>query len=149
MRDAALYLVRAKGKLGPFWQDADWPVLQHIDGGWMIAYRGPELGGKTPTAEWRFNLNIWQCDAPWRGKVLNIAWQEDGTVRLISFRRGDWEAQLLAMGAEDLCPVLVGGRVIGFEKIDLVQRRLFWYDHDPAGDRNTGRNVENEAALGR
>ena len=41
--------------------------------------------------------SVWAMRKDKYGKVLNIAWLGD-KVQLTSFRRGEWETELLAMG---------------------------------------------------
>jgi hypothetical protein len=42
-------------------------------------------------------LSVWASLRGKRCKVLNIEWSDSGTTELISFRRGGWEDELLAM----------------------------------------------------
>jgi hypothetical protein len=43
----------------------------------------------------------WALDV-WRGrKVLSLQWDDDGRVEVVSFIRGPWEAEALAMGGQD------------------------------------------------
>lgn len=97
LRDAALAVLRKSGKprnrpglsgleivQGP--PDFVEPPIQmssrvSLDRGWSLPY----------------GVDVW---ATLRGKVmkvLNIEWGDGGTILLVSFRRGPWEAELLAM----------------------------------------------------
>ena len=40
------------------------------------------------------NLDMWD-ETRGGAKVLNISWASDGTIEVVSFRRGDWEQILL------------------------------------------------------
>lgn len=51
-----------------------------------------QSGGKTNLG---YGLDV---HAP-SGKVMNIEWEPSGLVELVSFRGGDWEAELLAIVA--------------------------------------------------
>ncbi len=44
-----------------------------------------------------YGLDIW--DRSGVGKVLNIEWDDSGTIELVSFRRGDWEKKVLSWSA--------------------------------------------------
>jgi hypothetical protein len=41
-----------------------------------------------------YGLDIWAHQ-----KVMNLEWDDDGSVELITFKRGEWEAQLAAFAA--------------------------------------------------
>jgi hypothetical protein len=43
-----------------------------------------------------FMMDIWGWRGDWYGKVMNLQWRGD-QVDLVSFRRGEWETELLAM----------------------------------------------------
>ena len=43
------------------------------------------------------SLEVWSTLRGKHAKVLNMAWKGDA-VQVTSFRRGDWESELLAMG---------------------------------------------------
>ena len=45
-------------------------------------------------------LSVWAMRKDKCGKVLNVEWLGD-KVEVVSFRRGEWEAELLAMGRAD------------------------------------------------
>ena len=50
-----------------------------------------------------FNMDIWPAGAQQDGcivqenKVANVDWDQSDSVRIISYRTGDWEPQLLAL----------------------------------------------------
>lgn len=48
------------------------------------------LGARLPI-QMNYGLDIWVRT---RGKVMNIEWNHHGEVQLVSFRRGDWEAEI-------------------------------------------------------
>ena len=53
--------------------------------------------GKDPPNVHAYGLDIW-----WgKGKVLNIEWNDGETIEIVSFRRGSWEAELLALAETD------------------------------------------------
>jgi len=39
-----------------------------------------------------FGLDIWGA----QGKVLNVEWNDQGEILIVSFKRGDWEEEILA-----------------------------------------------------
>jgi hypothetical protein len=48
----------------------------------------------------RLSLSVWAWRGNWYGKVMNIEWLGE-RIELVSFKRGEWEAELLAMGGAD------------------------------------------------
>ena len=85
LRDAALKVIRAIG----------------IDGGGPIGIEAESLGIKIAARKWppklhhqllTYGLDVWTPKA----KVLNINWDDDGRIVLITFKRGEWEARLLS-----------------------------------------------------
>jgi hypothetical protein len=45
------------------------------------------------------------CLEVWHGHtVLSLQWDDDGRVEVVSFTRGPWEAEALAMGADEPSP---------------------------------------------
>jgi hypothetical protein len=38
-----------------------------------------------------FGLDVWGTD----GKVLNVLWNNEGEIEIVSFKRGDWEEEIL------------------------------------------------------
>jgi hypothetical protein len=60
-------------------------------------YKATVLGSNAGNL--RYGLDIW--DQEHGGKVLNIEWNGEGDVQLVSFRRGPWEARVLAFAIEN------------------------------------------------
>ena len=105
LRDAAIAIVRRCGT----WETDRFGVIKIMGartGAIRIIYRTPfqpitsdQSRQKYLGALYRiplrknlsYGLDIW---AP--KKVLNIEWSEQGKVELVSFRPGEWEAQLIA-----------------------------------------------------
>jgi hypothetical protein len=42
----------------------------------------------------RTNLDVWD-ETQGEAKVLNMNWDPNGTIEIVSFRRGDWENALI------------------------------------------------------
>ncbi len=57
-----------------------------------LKYMAALLGKQLENLSYR--LDIW--DTEYGGKVLNIEWNAEGDVQLVSFRRGAWESKVLA-----------------------------------------------------
>jgi hypothetical protein len=91
LRDAALALLRQKGTPG---RDGRVVFEPHTP-------LNPEprlsLSLSTNHLDQRSMLSVWATLNGGHHKVLNIEWL-GGTVGLVSFRRGEWEGELLAMG---------------------------------------------------
>jgi hypothetical protein len=93
LRDSALALLKEKGK----------PDQSH-EGCIVFEKHTPQnptprvslLLSKHPLDQ-RNTLNVWATLKGEHAKVLNLAWTGE-RVRLVSFRRGEWESELLAMG---------------------------------------------------
>jgi hypothetical protein len=92
LRDAAVQILRKRGTRGSLGNtvfneatpNSPYPRLS------VSLNRFPPDG--------RFNLSVWAPRGDWYGKVLNIEWLDDH-VELVSFRRGEWETNLLAIAA--------------------------------------------------
>jgi hypothetical protein len=110
IRDAALHILREHGKWlsmrgGAKTLNADYRDLkishwsQFQRGPWLekppehLAYRAAALGLGPPLQPLANGLDIWASK-----KVFSIEWGNDGTVNVISFRRGAWEHILLDGG---------------------------------------------------
>jgi hypothetical protein len=85
LRDAALKVIAAIGDNNGRLRDAEAKTL-----GLEMATRKwpPNLRHQVLD----FGLDVWTPSQ----KVLNINWDNDGGIVLISFRRGDWEDRLLS-----------------------------------------------------
>jgi hypothetical protein len=79
LRDAAIKIVQQKGEWKPF--GADVRVMQFECDKLSIWYTALPYG---------FGVDIWDAGS----KVLNVQWNDAG-VSVISFRRGDWESEVL------------------------------------------------------
>ena len=104
-RDAALVLLRLKGE---WMARGDIPFLMLMEPGLTLALRTPFQrlpkeserakymraleGGRTSLP---YGLEIW---AP--KKVLNIEWDDAGTVELIGYDLGEWERAIKAAAAQ-------------------------------------------------
>ncbi len=62
------------------------PVPEQLK--YMAALFGKQLDNLS------YGLDIWEME--YVGKVLNIEWNAEGDVQLVSFRRGAWESKVLA-----------------------------------------------------
>ena len=105
IRDSALVILRAKGS---FEDNGIGPMMDWQKDGLHMSYRTPfqklpptpdllkymaAIDGKH-LENLSYGLDIW--DHEYGGKVLNIEWNDKGDVQLVSFRRGAWEARVLA-----------------------------------------------------
>ena len=103
VRDAALKKVRAEGE----WEETDiGPMLMWKGMRLTMSHRTPfnklphipehikYFAAKTGCSPGNldYGLDIWFNDK----KVLNIEWVDSERVDLVSFRRGDWEREVLA-----------------------------------------------------
>ena len=100
LRDLALKAVRERGA----WEKAGITYLMMLrDGEITISHRtpfqrSPELSDKTKyylallggPETLPFGLDVWHK----RRKVLNIEWDENGRIAVVSFTPGDWELEL-------------------------------------------------------
>jgi len=91
LRDAALVLLKQKGKSGR-------------EGCIVFEKHTPQnptprlsLSLSKHSLDQRNMLNVWAMLKGEHVKVLNIEWLGEG-ILLVSFRRGEWESELLAMG---------------------------------------------------
>jgi len=103
LRDAALIVVKRAGT----WENSSRPKLLFTRvGSLSIGYRTPfqrvpshdgqmtaqaAAAGSRPPQNLPYGLDLW---AP--QKVFNIEWDVRGNVALVSFRPGEWEAELIA-----------------------------------------------------
>jgi len=96
LRDKALKLVRSKGKLSPMLTGKTVLVktLTYHSGDLQIEFRLPHepipRGSENPA----YGLDVY-----WSKKVLCVEWDDAGSVRVIGFRPGEWEARLAALAA--------------------------------------------------
>ena len=92
LRRAALTLLHHKGELA-----ADSFVYE------QHALEAPEprlsLRRSTHPFDGHFMLNAWANLKGKHTKVFNIGWHRPHDIRLVRFRRGEWEGELLAMAA--------------------------------------------------
>lgn len=106
VRNAALWILKRFGEFQEI--QGSYPHLRWSEGNLIISHRTPfqrmiraggsyeaALAGQSPL-NLRYGLDIWDRAV---GKVLNVEWDDDGKVELVSFRRGDWEAQILSIPA--------------------------------------------------
>ena len=104
IRDLAHRVLGAKGQWRPVGK-SNWLTLQ--ESGLTIALRTPFQKLPQPYENTKFRvaalgyklnlpygLDIW---AP--QKVMNLEWDDDGSVEVITFKRGEWEAQLATLAA--------------------------------------------------
>ncbi len=106
LRDSGLVILRAEGTF----KVLGWtPILEWQKDGMSMSYRAPFLDLPPTPEHLRFmaaiaakrvknlshGLDIW--DREYGGKVLNIEWNDEGDVELVSFRRGPWEVRLHAI----------------------------------------------------
>src|SRR5260221_5547417 len=103
VRDAALSILRAVGQ-NESHSDGNWCLVWNSDCFSMVlrtpfqrmppipgdAIRIAAIHGMRLPKQLGYGLDIWRTGSE---KVLNIEWDTDGTVRLASFKRGDWEAE--------------------------------------------------------
>lgn len=106
IRDAALEKLRKVGR-----RVARKPItgttLEWSDGSLLILHRTPfqrlppvpdqlkhEIARFEGGMNLGYGLDIWDQG---NRKVLNVEWNDDGALKLVSFRRGPWEAKLLAL----------------------------------------------------
>ncbi|RUO97677.1 hypothetical protein [Hyphomicrobium sp.] len=111
LRDAALQLLGAAGSWADI-RDADGGTVRHLEfknATISVSYRTPfqkvcsepsqydkymaALLGIDVKANLPYGLNIWVGK-----KVLNIEWDSQGHIELVSFKRGPWEQDLTALG---------------------------------------------------
>jgi hypothetical protein len=93
LRDAAMAVLQQRGK-----------PSKHLEGHIVFephTAQNPEprlsLSLSKHPLDQRNRLNVWATHKSGHAKVLNIEWL-GGAVELVSFRRGEWESELLAMG---------------------------------------------------
>ena len=113
LRDAALRYVRTHGKPGTSDGRVKVSFLEAKVGDYTMLLTTPFSGIPEPSEEMKYlasrlnqedrvqNAPPWGLDI-WarrpRGKVLNVGWQkEEGPLAITSFRRGDWEDELLGL----------------------------------------------------
>ena len=58
---------------------------------YLVAQYGVKLPEALP-----YGLDIWHGK-----KVFSLEWSDDGRTNIINFKRGDWEAELLALSPEE------------------------------------------------
>ena len=94
LRDKALNLVQSKGKLSPLLTGKTvlFKTLTYQSGYLKIHYRSPFQPIPDDAAMMPYGLDVY-----WPKKVLVIEWNDTGEVRIAGFRRGDWEAKLIAL----------------------------------------------------
>jgi hypothetical protein len=65
---------------------------------------GAAIGLRDAALDGRLMLSVWAMLNGKHAKVLNIEWFGD-KVQVVSFRRGEWESELLTMGRAAGFPV--------------------------------------------
>ena len=111
IRDAALKLLVAHGTLQEIGRSIKLRCLCANVGRFSFLHRTP-FSGKLPepsdtvkyiaagagkiAGNLPYGLDVNFGD---RGKVLNIEWDGSGNVLVVSFRRGEWESEMLALTA--------------------------------------------------
>ena len=103
LRDAALIVV---GRVGTWESASSVQIRSARVGSFSIAYRTPfqrmpsadddlkyyaAAHGLPPPQSLPYGLDIWSPK-----KVLCIEWDDRGAVELVSLKRGDWQAELIA-----------------------------------------------------
>jgi hypothetical protein len=103
IRDAALKKVKKEGQfedtnVGPLlvWKGAELEISHHTPFQKFPPpseefFRNCYAAGVDPEINLPYGLDIWDT----KGKVLNIEWDHNNHVELVSFKRGDWEEKLL------------------------------------------------------
>ncbi len=96
LRDTALKVVQSKGRLSPLLTGKKivFKTMIYESGYAEIRYYTPY----GPVAE-ATGVMPYALDVFWPKKVLVIEWNDAGDVRIVGFRRGDWEKKLLALTA--------------------------------------------------
>ena len=96
LRDKALKLVQSKGKLSPLLTGKRvlFKTLTYQSGYLQIHYRSP-FEPLPDDAE----IAPYGLDVYWPKKVLVIEWNDAGEVRIVEFRRGEWEGKLIALAS--------------------------------------------------
>jgi hypothetical protein len=94
LRDIALKLVQTKGKLSPLLTGKAvlFKTLTYHSGYLEIQYRSPYASVPDGAAIMPYGLDVY-----WPKKVLVIEWNDAGEVHIVGFRRGEWEAKLMAL----------------------------------------------------
>ena len=90
LRDAALTLLRRSGKRSSAGIGFEESTPQNPEPRISLHLRKHPLDG-------RHMLSVWASVRGKHGKVLNVEWLGREVV-VVSFRRGEWETELLAMG---------------------------------------------------
>ena len=103
IRDAALEKVEKEGEfedtnIGPLlvWRGDELEISHHTPfqkfppPGEDVLRKCYEAGAD-PESNLPYGLDIWDT----KGKVLNIEWDQNNHVKLVSFKRGTWEEQVL------------------------------------------------------
>jgi hypothetical protein len=113
IRDHAVLLLRARGALV---RDTAGSLMLWEPPGWILTMRTPfsgwDDGRNTPAPSFAhaaahqaamqarpvlpYSLDIWRAGL---GKVLSVEW-DDARLNVISFKRGPWEAELLALAEQ-------------------------------------------------
>lgn len=105
LRDAAMRVVRSKG----IWDlRSEPPFLCFESSELRLNYRGPQeffglpdisyndlLSKRFPNSR-RFGLDVYGTGH----KTMNLEWDDDGEVEIVSFKRGAWEEVLLSLAEE-------------------------------------------------
>jgi hypothetical protein len=103
IRDAALKKVKKKSQfedtnVGPLlvWRGGELEISHHTP---FLNFPDPDeeffrqyyAAGVGPKSNLPYGIDIWDT----KGKVLNIEWDHDNNVKLVSFKRGNWEQKVL------------------------------------------------------
>lgn len=104
-RNKAIDVIRKRGRWKP--AAANERIVEAVIGRLTISYRAPLQKLSSGTEKLRYlgtlvgnkatlpyGLNVWLEGK----KVLNLEWDEDGAVELISYKYGDWEILLASEG---------------------------------------------------
>ena len=87
LRDVALHIVTTKHSVERF-PGLPGPVFKASFGSLEILLRTPDTGGFSQP----YGIEVWAG-----GKVLNVGWDHTDVLDVVSFRRGQWEQELLAV----------------------------------------------------
>lgn len=110
MGDAALSLLAGKGTKsdgGPNPGDGTWRLDAETPEGvkFQISLSGPDLADTLPDES--IHPTLIPKERPWTGEyrlivkapltVYDIYWKSEGPLRIMTFSRGDWESELIAL----------------------------------------------------
>ena len=108
LRDEALKMVRSKGTLSPILtgKKVVYQTLTYRSGDLQIYFRTPFQPLPKPSNAAKHDAGVMgkpllphSLDVSWPNKVLNIEWDDAGSVHVVGFRPGEWEGKLAALAA--------------------------------------------------